>query len=173
MKRCSRLGLFLFVIISVISVKGQQKYCDSLRGEIPRFCKLIEDEAIEEFPKDYSRIGKCIEIDPAIPVLLNFNMIKLKALELQKREGRLFTYGDWIVIIEKYKKLPEYNDVKGVMALLDHKINITDWNKIEKVIRKYVLPVYLKKLNLDEVKKKLFSPENREKSFSDVLGQLK
>ncbi|WP_260138500.1 hypothetical protein ACH34F_15810 [Elizabethkingia anophelis] len=59
------------------------------------------------------------------------------------------------------------------MALLDHKINITDWNKIEKVIRKYVLPVYLEKLNLDEVKKKLFSPENREKSFSDVLGQLK
>ncbi|HCZ8395765.1 TPA: hypothetical protein O4D88_002214, partial [Elizabethkingia anophelis] len=73
----------------------------------------------------------------------------------------------------KYKKLPEYNDVKGVMALLDHKINITDWNKIEKVIRKYVLPVYLEKLNLDVVKKKLFSPENREKSFSDVLGQLK
>ncbi|OPC38094.1 hypothetical protein [Elizabethkingia miricola] len=173
MKRCSRLGLFLFVMISVISVEGQQKYCDSLRREIPRFCKLIEDEAIEEFPKDYSRIGKCIEIDPTIPVLLNFNMIKLKALELQKREGRLFTYGDWIVIIEKYKKLPEYYDVKGVMALLDHKINMDDWNKIEKVIRKYVLPVYLKQLNLDEVKKKLFSPENREKSFSDVLGQLK
>ena len=59
------------------------------------------------------------------------------------------------------------------MALLDHKINMADWNKIEKVIRKYVLPVYLEKLNLDEVKKKLFSPENREKSFSDVLGQLK
>ncbi|KUG11725.1 hypothetical protein BEI02_06235 [Elizabethkingia sp. HvH-WGS333] len=173
MKRCSRLGLFLFVMISVISVKGQQKYCDSLRREIPRFCKLIEDEAIEEFPKDYSRIGKCIEVDPTIPVLLNFNMMKLKALELQKREDRLFTYGDWIVIIEKYKKLPEYYDVKGVMALLDHKINMADWNKIEKVIRKYVLPVYLKKLNLDEVKKKLFSPENREKSFSDVLGQLK
>ncbi|MCT3772830.1 hypothetical protein [Elizabethkingia anophelis] len=173
MKRYSRLSLFLFVIIAVVSVKGQQKYCDSLRGEIPRFCKLIEDEAIEEFPKDYSRIGKCIEVDPTIPVLLNFNMIKLKALELQKKEGRLFTYGDWIVIIEKYKKLPEYNDVKGVMALLDHKINMADWNKIEKVIRKYVLPVYLEKLNLDVVKKKLFSPENREKSFSDVLGQLK
>lgn len=61
MKRYSRLSLFLFVIIAVVSVKGQQKYCDSLRGEIPRFCKLIEDEAIEEFPKDYSRIGKCIE----------------------------------------------------------------------------------------------------------------
>lgn len=75
----------LFVIISVVSVKGQQKYCDSLRGEIPRFCKLIEDEAIEEFPKDYSRIGKCLEVDPTIPVLLNFNMIKLKALELQKK----------------------------------------------------------------------------------------
>lgn len=98
--------------------------------------------------------------------------MKLKALELQKREGRLFTYGDWIVIIEKYKKLPEYNDVKGVMALLDRKINITDWNKIEKVIRKYVLPVYLEKLNLDEVKKKLFL-RKIEKSFSDVLGQLK
>lgn len=77
---------FLFVIVAVVSVKGQQKYCDSLRGEIPRFCKLIEDEAIEEFPKDYSRIGKCIEVDPTIPVLLNFNMMKLKALELQKKK---------------------------------------------------------------------------------------
>lgn len=56
------------------------------------------------------------------------------------------------------------------MALLDHKINITDWNKIEKVIRKYVLPVYLEKLNLDEVKKKLFSPENREKAFQMFWG---
>ena len=78
-----------------------------------------------------------------------------------------------MLIIEKYKKLPEYYDVTGVMELLDHRINIADWNKVEKVIRKYVLPVYLKKINLDDVKKKLFSPENREKSFSDVLGQLK
>ncbi|MBO9683257.1 MAG: hypothetical protein J7502_11415 [Flavisolibacter sp.] len=160
-------------MIAAISVKGQQKYCDSLREEIPRFCKLIEDEAIEEFPKDYTRIGKCIEIDVVIPVLLNFNMMKLKALELQKKEDRLFTYGDWMVIIEKYKKLPEYYDVKEVMELLDHKINTTDWNKIEKVIRKYVLQVYLKKINLDEVKKKLFSPENKEKRFVDILGGLK
>ncbi|MDR2229036.1 MAG: hypothetical protein LBE39_06155 [Flavobacteriaceae bacterium] len=173
MKKYIGLSLFLIVMIAAVSVKGQQKYCDSLRGEIPRFCKLIEDEAIEEFPKDYARIGKCIEIDAVIPVLLNFNMMKLKALELQKKEDRLFTYGDWMLIIEKYKKLPEYYDVKGVMELLDHRINIADWNKIEKVIRKYLLPVYLKKINLDEVKKKLFSPENREKSFSDVLGQLK
>ena len=43
------------------------------------------------------------------------------------------------------------------MALLDHKINITDWNKIEKVIRKYVLPVYLEKLNL--MRKKSFFSE--------------
>ena len=55
------------------------------------------------------------------------------------------------------------------MALLDHKINITDWNKIEKVIRKYVLPVYLEKLNLDEVKKS-FSPKNREKAFQMFWG---
>lgn len=51
------------------------------------------------------------------------------------------------------------------MALLDHKINITDWNKIEKVIRKYVLPVYLEKLNLDEVKKKLFLRKIEKKLF--------
>lgn len=173
MKKCARLSLFLLIMIAAVSVKGQQKYCDSLRGEIPRFCKLMEDEAIEEFPKDYTRIGKCIEVDPTIPVLLNFNMMRLKVLELQEKEDRLFTYGDWIVIIEKYKKLPEYYDVKGLMELLDHKINTTDWNKIEKMIRKYVPPVYLKKLNLDEVKKKLFSPENKEKRFSDVLGRLK
>ncbi|AJW62670.1 hypothetical protein VO54_01188 [Elizabethkingia miricola] len=173
MEKCVRLSLFLLIMIAAVSVKGQQKYCDSLRGEIPRFCKLMEDEAIEEFPKDYTRIGKCIEVDPTIPVLLNFNMMRLKVLELQEKEDRLFTYGDWIVIIEKYKKLPEYYDVKGVMELLDHKINTADWNKIEKMIRKYVPPVYLKKLNLDEVKKKLFSPENKEKRFSDVLGRLK
>ncbi|AQX85427.1 hypothetical protein OZ664_02040 [Elizabethkingia sp. HX WHF] len=173
MKKCARLSLFLLIMIAAVSVKGQQKYCDSLRGEIPRFCKLMEDEAIEEFPKDYTRIGKCIEVDPTIPVLLNFNMMRLKVLELQEKEDRLFTYGDWIVIIEKYKKLPEYYDVKGLMELLDHKINTADWNKIEKMIRKYVPPVYLKKLNLDEVKKKLFSPENKEKRFSDVLGRLK
>ena len=173
MKKCVRLSLFLLIMIAAVSVKGQQKYCDSLRGEIPRFCKLMEDEAIEEFPKDYTRIGKCIEVDPTIPVLLNFNMMRLKVLELQEKEDRLFTYGDWIVIIEKYKKLPEYYDVKGLMELLDHKINTADWNKIEKMIRKYVPPVYLKKLNLDEVKKKLFSPENKEKRFSDVLGRLK
>ncbi|MXD67780.1 hypothetical protein FQ018_26070, partial [Escherichia coli] len=94
------------------------------------------------------RIGKCIEVDPTIPVLLNFNMMRLKVLELQEKEDRLFTYGDWIVIIEKYKKLPEYYDVKGLMELLDHKINTADWNKIEKMIRKYLPPVYLKKLNL-------------------------
>ena len=173
MKKRVRLSLFLLIMIAAVSVKGQQKYCDSLRGEIPRFCKLMEDEAIEEFPKDYTRIGKCIEVDPTIPVLLNFNMMRLKVLELQEKEDRLFTYGDWIVIIEKYKKLPEYYDVKGLMELLDHKINTADWNKIEKMIRKYVPPVYLKKLNLDEVKKKLFSPENKEKRFSDVLGRLK
>ncbi|WP_278555033.1 hypothetical protein [Elizabethkingia bruuniana] len=173
MKKCARLSLFLLIMIAAVSVKGQQKYCDSLRGEIPRFCKLMEDEAIEEFPKDYTRIGKCIEVDPTISVLLNFNMMRLKVLELQEKEDRLFTYGDWIVIIEKYKKLPEYYDVKGLMELLDHKINTADWNKIEKMIRKYVPPVYLKKLNLDEVKKKLFSPENKEKRFSDVLGRLK
>lgn len=173
MKKCVRLSLFLLIMIAAVSVKGQQRYCDSLRGEIPRFCKLMEDEAIEEFPKDYTRIGKCIEVDPTIPVLLNFNMMRLKVLELQEKEDRLFTYGDWIVIIEKYKKLPEYYDVKGLMELLDHKINTADWNKIEKMIRKYVPPVYLKKLNLDEVKKKLFSPENKEKRFSDVLGRLK
>ena len=173
MKKCARLSLFLLIMIAAVSVKGQQKYCDSLRGEIPRFCKLMEDEAIEEFPKDYTRIGKCIEVDPTIPVLLNFNMMRLKVLELQEKEDRLFTYGDWIVIIEKYKKLPEYYDVKGLMELLDHRINTADWNKIEKMIRKYVPPVYLKKLNLDEVKKKLFSPENKEKRFSDVLGRLK
>lgn len=56
------------------------------------------------------------------------------------------------------------------MELLDHRINIADWNKIEKVIRKYVLPVYLKKINLDEVKKKLFSPENSEKAFQMFWG---
>ena len=60
-----------------------------------------------------------------------------------------------------------------MMELLDHKINTADWNKIEKVIRKYVLPVYLKKIKLDEVKKKIFSPENKEKRFVDVLGRLK
>ncbi|MCL1669114.1 hypothetical protein M2T82_13675 [Elizabethkingia ursingii] len=173
MKKNVRLSLFLLIMIAAVSVKGQQKYCDSLRGEIPRFCRLIEDEAIEEFPKDYARIGKCIEIDAVIPVLLNFNMMKLKALELQEKEDRLFTYGDWMVIIEKYKKLPEYYDVKEMMELLDHKINTADWNKIEKVIRKYVLPVYLKKIKLDEVKKKIFSPENKEKRFVDVLGRLK
>ena len=86
MKTCVRLSLFSLIMTIAVSLKGQQKYCDSLRGEIPRFCKLIEDEAIEEFPKDYSRIGKCIEVDPTIPVLLNFNMMKLKALELQKKK---------------------------------------------------------------------------------------
>lgn len=77
-----------------------------------------------------------------------------------------------MLIIEKYKKLPEYYDVKEVMELLDHRINIADWNKIEKVIRKYVLPVYLKKINLDEVKKKLFLRKIAKKLFR-CFGRLK
>ena len=56
------------------------------------------------------------------------------------------------------------------MELLDHRINIADWNKIEKVIRKYVLPVYLKKINLDEVKKKLFLRKIAKKAFQMFWG---
>ncbi|ULT22821.1 hypothetical protein KUH03_26425 [Sphingobacterium sp. E70] len=52
-----------------------------------------------EFPKDYAKIATCIEIDSVTEMLLGYDMVKMKALQLQKVKNRLFTYGDWMDMV--------------------------------------------------------------------------
>ncbi|MGU3375012.1 hypothetical protein [Chryseobacterium sp. M5A1_1a] len=173
MKLNSKLTLVLITGLTYFSASGQKKYCDLLRKEVPRFWALVEMESRAEFLKDYKKISKCVEVDSIISsYMLSYDIVETYAYDIQKSENRLFTYGDWIDLVIKSKKSPQYSVIKELKILFSHKINIADWEKIKKLMKKNLLPDQLEKLKTDQAEKKLFAPENEGKTFMDVLSKI-
>lgn len=168
---CSWISAIVLVFITT-AVQGQQN-CDSLKKEIPSFCKLLDDDARLEFPKDYAKIAACMEIDPVAEMLLGYDMVKMKALQLQKEKSRLFTYGDWMDMVVELKTSKEYRNAVQMMQLIHHKINRADWDQLLKLMKESLLPIHLEALELDKVEKMLFDPKNKGKKFIEVMEHIK
>jgi len=160
------------VLIMTMELHAQQ-YCDSLKKEIPAFCKLLDDDARVEFPKDYAKIAACMEIDSVTEMLLGYDMVKMKALQLQKVKSRLFTYGDWLDMVVELKTSKEYRNAVQMMELVQNKINRADWDQLLKLMKESMLPIHLEALELDRVEKMLFDPKNKGKKFIDVMEHIK
>jgi len=150
-----------------------QQYCDSLKKEVPAFCKLLDDDARVEFPKDYAKIAACMEIDSVTEMLLGYDMVKMKALQLQKVKSRLFTYGDWMDMVVELKTSKEYRNALQMMELVQNKINRADWDQLLKLMKESLLPSHLEALELDRVEKMLFDPKNKGKKFIEVMEHIK
>jgi len=160
------------VLIMTLELHAQQN-CDSLKREVPAFCKLLDDDARMEFPKDYAKIAACMEIDSVTEMLLGYDMVKMKALQLQKEKSRLFTYGDWMDMVVELKTGKEYRNAVQMMELIQHRINRADWNQLLKLMKEGVLPSHLEALELDKVEKMLFDPKNKSKKFIEVMEHIK
>lgn len=160
------------VLIMTMELHAQQ-YCDSLKKEIPAFCKLLDDDSRVEFPKDYAKIAACMEIDSVTEMLLGYDMVKMKALQLQKVKSRLFTYGDWMDMVVEMKTSKEYRNAVQMMELVQNKINRGDWDQLLKLMKESMLPSHLEALKLDRVEKMLFDPKNKGKKFIDVMEHIK
>ncbi|MDF2519261.1 MAG: hypothetical protein K0R59_4557 [Sphingobacterium sp.] len=162
----------IVLVFITTAVQGQQN-CDSLKKEIPSFCKVLDDDARLEFPKDYAKIAACMEIDSVTEMLLGYDMVKMKALQLQKVKNRLFTYGDWMDMVVELKTSKEYRNAVQMMALIQHKINRADWDQMLKLMKESLLPIHLEALELDKVEKMLFDPKNKGKKFIEVMEHIK
>ncbi|MGJ1273622.1 hypothetical protein [Sphingobacterium siyangense] len=160
------------VLIMTMELHAQQ-YCDSLKKEVPAFCKLLDGDARVEFPKDYARIAACMEIDSVTEMLLGYDMVKMKALQLQKVKSRLFTYGDWMDMVVELKTSKEYRNAVQMMELVQNKINRADWDQLLKLMKESMLPSHLEALELDRVEKMLFDPKNKGKKFIEVMEHIK
>ncbi|WP_286732686.1 MULTISPECIES: hypothetical protein [Sphingobacterium] len=160
------------VLIMTLELHAQQ-YCDSLKKEVPAFCKLLDGDARVEFPKDYAKIAACMEIDSVTEMLLGYDMVKMKALQLQKVKSRLFTYGDWMDMVVELKTSKEYRNAVQMMELVQNKINRADWDQLLKLMKESMLPSHLEALELDRVEKMLFDPKNKGKKFIEVMEHIK
>ncbi|MEI2271346.1 hypothetical protein OHD16_04270 [Sphingobacterium sp. ML3W] len=160
------------VLIMTLELHAQQN-CDSLKGEVPAFCRLLDDDARREFPKDYAKIATCMEIDSVTEMLLGYDIVKMKALQLQKEKSRLFTYGDWIDMVVELKTSKEYRNAVQMMELVQHRINRADWEQLRKLMKESLLPDHLEALELDKVEKMLFDPKNMGKKFIEVMELIK
>ncbi|WP_343564605.1 hypothetical protein [Sphingobacterium sp.] len=162
----------IVLVFITTAVQGQQN-CDSLKKEIPTFCKLLDDDARLEFPKDYAKIAACMEIDSVTEMLLGYEVIKMRALHLQRVKDRLFTYGDWMDMVAELKASKAYHNAVQLMGLIQHKINRADWEQITKLMRDSMLPENLTALELEKMEKMLFDPKNKGKKFIEVMEHIK
>lgn len=160
------------VLTMTIELHAQQN-CDSLKKEVPAFCKLLDDDARGEFSKDYAKIAACMEIDSVTEMLLGYDMVKMKALQLQKEQSRLFTYGDWMDMVVELKTSKEYRNAVQMMQLIHHEINRADWDQLLQLMKESLLPDHLEALELDKVEKMLFDPRNKGKKFIEVMEHIK
>ncbi|WP_286863155.1 MULTISPECIES: hypothetical protein [Sphingobacterium] len=85
-----RILTIALIMMMTIELQAQQD-CDSLKKEVPTFCKLLDDDARVEFPKDYKKIAACMEIDSVTEMLLGYDIVKMKALQLQREKNSVFT----------------------------------------------------------------------------------
>ncbi|MNX95719.1 hypothetical protein D3C86_1280040 [compost metagenome] len=114
-----------------------------------------------------------MEIDSVTGMLLGYDMVKMKALQLQKEKNRLFTYGDWMDMVVELKTGKEYRNAVQMMELIQHRINRADWNQLLKLMKESMLPSHLEALELDKVEKMLFDPQNKDKKFIEVMEHIK
>jgi len=164
----------LALMIALVPMVGYaQRDCDSLKMEVPTFCKLLDDEARMEFSKDYAKIAACMEIDSVTEMLLGYDLVKMKALQLQREKNRLFTYGDWMDMVTELKAGKEYQNAAEMMQLIQHRINRPDWEQLLKLMKTSLLPSHLEALELDKVEKLLFDPKNKEKKFIEVMEHIR
>ncbi|MDM1294608.1 hypothetical protein HX021_09920 [Sphingobacterium sp. N143] len=173
--RLNTIYMLLVVIIAVLisTETYAQQNCDSLRNEVPAFCKLLDDDARVEFPKDYAKIADCMEIDSVAQMLLGYELVKMKALHLQREKGRVFTYGDWMDMVVELKTGKEYRNAVQMMQLIHNRINRGDWEKLLKLMKDSMLPSHLEALELDKLEKMLFDPKNKGKKFIEVMEHIK
>ncbi|MCS4227454.1 hypothetical protein [Sphingobacterium sp. BIGb0165] len=165
--------LAIGLVLTMTMELHAQQNCDSLKKEVPAFCKLLDDDARMEFPKDYAKIAACMEIDSVTEMLLGYDIVKMQALQLQKVKSRLFTYGDWMDMVVELKTSKEYRNAVQMMQLIHHKINRADWDQLLKLMKESVLPIHLEALELDKVEKMLFDPKNKGKKFIEVMEHIK
>lgn len=168
---CSWISAIVLVLITT-AVQAQQN-CDSLKKEIPSFCKVLDDDARLEFPKDYVKIAACMDIDSVTETLLGYDMVKMKALQLQREKNRVFTYGDWMDMVVELKAGKEYRNAVQMMQLIQHSINRADWAQLLRLMKESLLPGHLEALELDKVEKMLFDPKNKGRKFIEVMEQIK
>lgn len=162
----------IVLVLITTAVQGQQN-CDSLKKEVPAFCKLLDDDARLEFPKDYVKIAACMDIDSVTETLLGYDMVKMKALQLQREKNRVFTYGDWMDMVVELKAGKEYRNAVQMMQLIQHSINRADWAQLLRLMKESLLPGHLEALELDKVEKMLFDPKNKGRKFIEVMEQIK
>ncbi len=174
MKLESNYSWILVIITVVVTMTANaQQNCDSLKMAVPTFCRLLDDDARVEFPKDYAKIASCMEIDSVTEILQGYDVVKMKALQLQREKGRPFTYGDWMDMVMELKTEKEYRTAVEMMQLIQHRINRADWSQLVKLIKESMLPNHLKTLELDKVEKILFDPKNKGKKFIEVMEHIK
>ncbi|WP_158655976.1 hypothetical protein [Sphingobacterium sp. HMA12] len=167
-----RILAIALVLMMTTELQAQQD-CDSLKKEVPAFCKLLDDDARVEFPKDYKKIAACMEIDSVTEMLLGYDMVKMKALQLQRKKNRVFTYGDWMNMVVELKAGKEYRNAAQMMQLIQHRINRTDWAQLLRLMKESMLPGHLEALELDKVEKMLFDPKNKGRKFIEVMEHIK
>lgn len=170
------IGLYLRIVAVLLSLAATQVHaqqdCDSLRNEVPQFCRLLEDDARLEFPKDYAKIAACIETDSITEMMLGYDLVKMKALHLQREKSRLFTYGDWMDMVTELKAGKEYRNAVQMMRLIQHRINRADWEQLLMLMKDSLLPSHLEALDLDKVEEMLFDPKNSGKTFIEVMKYM-
>ncbi|RKO70058.1 hypothetical protein D7322_19525 [Sphingobacterium puteale] len=167
------LILTIALVMMMITELQAQQNCDSLKKEVPAFCKLLDDDARLEFPKDYVKIAACMNIDSVTETLLGYDMVKMKALQLQREKNRVFTYGDWMDMVVELKAGKEYRNAVQMMQLIQHSINRADWAQLLRLMKESLLPGHLEALELDKVEKMLFDPKNKGRKFIEVMEQIK
>ncbi|QIH35860.1 hypothetical protein G6053_24620 [Sphingobacterium sp. DR205] len=167
-----RILTIALIMMMTIELQAQQD-CDSLKKEVPTFCKLLDDDARVEFPKDYKKIAACMEIDSVTEMLLGYDIVKMKALQLQREKNSVFTYGDWMDMVVELKAGKEYRNTVQMMQLIQHSINRADWAQLLRLMKESMLPGHLEALELDKVEKMLFDPKNKGRKFIEVMEHIK